>query len=91
MLWLWEQVKSKNLSVRGAEALANSKTEESSKLNSKKRKIDPQIKQMEDQLISALGTKVKLSYNKGKGRIVVKYYSDDDFERLFSILTKVKD
>jgi len=91
MLWLWEQIKSKNLSVRGAEALANSKIDKSSKSDSKKRKIDPQIKQMEDQLISALGTKVKLSYNKGKGRIVVNYYSDDDFERLFSILTKDKD
>lgn len=91
MLWLWEQIKTKNLSVRGAEALAHSKTEESSKLDSKKRNIDPQIKEMEDQLISALGTKVKLSYNKGKGRIVVNYYSDDDFERLFSILTKTRD
>lgn len=91
MLWLWDQIKTKNLSVRGAEALANSKIEESSKSDSKKRKIDPQIKQMEDQLISALGTKVKLSYNKGKGRIVVNYYSDDDFERLFSIFTKIKD
>lgn len=90
MLWLWKQIKAKNLSVRGAETLANFKAEESSKSGSKKQKTDPRIKQLEDQLISALGTKVKLSYNKGKGKITVNYYSDDDFERLFSILTSSK-
>jgi len=91
MIWLWEQIKSKSLSVRGAEALASSKNEDNQKSEAKKKTSDPRIKQLEDQLISALGTKVKLSYNKGKGRIIVNYYSDDDFERLFSILTKLKD
>ena len=90
-VWLWEQIKSKNLSVRGAESLANYKINTSNKTEPKKSNVDPRIKQLEDQLISALGTKVKLSYNKGKGRIIVNYFSDDDFERIFSILTKIKD
>ncbi len=50
-------------------------------------KIDPRIKHLEDELISALGTKVKLTYQKGSGKIIVNYFSDDDFDRIFSILT----
>lgn len=87
MKWLWQQIIDKNLSVRSAESLAQSKTEGKVKTKVIKTKIDPQIKQLEDQLISALGTKVKLSYSKGGGKIIVSYYSNDDFERIFSILT----
>ena len=87
MKWLWQQILDKNLSVRSAEALAQSKTDDKVKTKVIKAKIDPQIKQLEDQLISALGTKVKLTYSKGSGKIIVSYYSDDDFERIFTILT----
>jgi len=87
MKWLWQQIITKNLSVRSAENIAQVKTEEKSNTKLSSKKIDPRLKQFEDQLISALGTKVKLSYSKGKGKIVVNYYSDDDFERIFTILT----
>lgn len=90
MEWLWQQIIDKNLSVRSAETLAQSKTENKVKTKIIKTKVDPRIRQLEDQLISALGTKVKISYSKGSGKIVVSYYSDDDFERIFSILTSSK-
>jgi len=90
MKWLWQQIVTKNLSVRGAETIAQAKNEISKK-SKLSRKVDPRIKHLEDELISALGTKVKLSYNKGSGKIVVNYYSDDDFERLFTLLTSPKD
>lgn len=91
MSWLWKQIIDKNLSVRGAENIAQAKVEEISPKKSIKTKIDPRIKHLEDELISALGTKVKLSYSKGSGKIIVNYYSDDDFERIFSLLTSSKD
>ena len=84
-----EKVKfiNKNLSVRGAEKLAKTKTDAKSVFKTRKKGSDPRIKHLEDELISALGTKVKLTYQKGSGKIIVNYFSDDDFERIFSLLT----
>ncbi len=91
MVKLWQQITKENLSVRGAEALAKSYTSQKSTNSQRKKEIDPRIKHLEDELISALGTKVKLTYNKGSGKIIVNYFSDDDFERIFSLLTESKD
>ncbi len=91
MVKLWQQTLKKNLSVRGAETLAKSYTSYKSEISQRKKEIDPRIKHLEDELISALGTKVKLTYQKGSGKIIVNYYSDDDFERIFSLLTDNKD
>jgi ParB family chromosome partitioning protein len=87
MVKLWQQIIHNNLSVRGAESLANTTTIKKSKAIPIKKEINLRIKQLEDKLISHLGTKVKLTYHKGSGKIVVNYFSDDDFERIFSILT----
>jgi len=91
MIKLWRQIITKNLSVRGAEAFAKSEVSQKSANSKRKNEIDPRIKHLEDELISALGTKVKLTYNKGTGKIVVNYFSDDDFERIFALLTEGKD
>lgn len=91
MVKLWQQTIKKNLSVRGAETLAKSYTSHKSEVSQRKREIDPRIKHLEDELISALGTKVKLTYHKGGGKIIVNYFSDDDFERIFSLLTCNRD
>lgn len=87
MVKLWQQIINKNLSVRGAEALAKSYAIRNLGVSQRKKEIDPRIKHLEDELISALGTKVKLTYQKGSGKIIVNYFSDDDFERIFSLLT----
>ena len=91
MVKLWQQTIRKNLSVRGTETLAKATTSSKSDFTTRKREIDPRIKHLEDELISALGTKVKLTYQKGSGKIIVNYFSDDDFERIFSLLTGNKD
>lgn len=84
---LWHQIIKQNLSVRGAETFAKSYLSVKSADSQRKIDIDPRIKHLEDELISALGTKVKLTYKKGSGKIIVDYFSDDDFERIFSLLT----
>ena len=91
MVKLWQQIIKESLSVRGAESLAKSYTNNKSKVSQRNTEIDPRIRHLEDELISALGTKVKLTYNKGTGKIVVNYFSDDDFERIFALLTDGKD
>ena len=70
------------------------KTEEEVKkvkqLNTKKKtpsKRDPYIVDLEDQLIRTLGTKVNLNIGDKKGKIEIEYYSDEDLQRIFEILT----
>jgi len=91
MVKMWQHIINKNLSVRGAETLAKSGIDQKSEVSLRKKEIDPRIKHLENELISALGTKVKLTYHKGSGKIIVNYFSDDDFERIYSILTGHED
>ncbi len=87
MVKLWQKILQNNLSVRGAESLANADVDKKIKAIPVKKEIDLRIKKLEDELISHLGTKIKLTYQKGSGKIVINYFSDDDFERIFAILT----
>ncbi|MFC1527608.1 ParB/RepB/Spo0J family partition protein [Candidatus Neomarinimicrobiota bacterium] len=91
MVKIWQHIINKNLSVRGAETLAKSSINQKSDSSLRKKEIDPRIKHLENELISALGTKVTLTYHKGSGKIIVDYFSDDDFERIYSILTSHED
>ena len=49
----------------------------------------PQIRSLENRLRAALGARVAInvSAKKGHGKIVVDFYSDDDFERIFTKMT----
>jgi ParB family chromosome partitioning protein len=48
---------------------------------------DGQVQRLEEDLRRALGTKVVLSRSRKGGRIVIEYYSDEEFNRLFERLT----
>lgn len=48
-------------------------------------KLPPVIADIEEKLRSLCGTKVKIIYNEGKGRIEIDYYNDDDLDRIFSL------
>lgn len=47
---------------------------------------DPNVNQLEEDLQRALGTRVQLKYRKGKGKLEICFFSDDDLERLLSLL-----
>ena len=48
----------------------------------------PEIVQIENDLISHLGTKVIIRKDKkGKGKIQIEFYSEDDLQRIVEILT----
>lgn len=57
-----------------------------SKKKSKKAK-DAQIKKLEEELRSYLGTKVEIQNQGEKGKIEIHYYSLDDFDRIHELLT----
>ena len=46
----------------------------------------PELLEIEQKLIDALGTKVKISGNAQKGRIEISFFSMDDLDRLIEVL-----
>lgn len=48
----------------------------------------PQLKAVEEELRQALGTKVKIIHGRKGGYIHIDYYSQDDLERIYKVITK---
>ncbi len=46
------------------------------------------VKGLEEDLAKTLGTKVEILYNKGKGSIAIRFYSDDDLTRIIEKIKK---
>ena len=51
-------------------------------------KTSPHLAALEQEFRNRLGTKVKLSHNNGKGKIVIPFTSHEEFERLRKMLCK---
>ena len=80
-----QAIRKQKLSVRRTESLIrNMNREKKSEVNPKV--VDPYLQRITDELKGSLSTQVRIIYNKGKGRIEIDYYSDDELERLSSTL-----
>jgi len=85
---LANQIIEKGLNVRDAEKLA-SMEDKKQKKNRKQKPADriaAEFKNLEDKLRSVYGTKVSLYDGNGKGKIVIEYYSDEEFDRIIDLL-----
>jgi len=80
---LFELIVNGNLTVRQTEDKVR---EVSVKSHKRISTIDPHIKELEEKLIEKFGTKVKISKSGDGGRIVLEYYSKEDFD---SIMEKI--
>ncbi|HET7290586.1 MAG TPA: ParB/RepB/Spo0J family partition protein [Thermodesulfobacteriota bacterium] len=78
-------IRKKKLSVRMTETLIRNMTRER-KSAVKPVSSDPYLERLADDIKGFLSTQVRIIYNKGKGRIEIDYYSDDELERLVSAL-----
>jgi ParB family chromosome partitioning protein len=85
---LFNEVVKKGLSVRALEKMMDSQKKKEGDKKEKRRIKHPQIKKMEDLLISILGTKVEIKHAGRGGKIEISYYSLDDFERIIEVLTE---
>jgi ParB family chromosome partitioning protein len=76
------------LSVRDTEALVSSLQNGTSPKAKKTggAKADVHITDLENRLKQTLGTQVSLRHRNGKGAITIKYFSDDDLERILGLL-----
>ncbi len=82
---LWERILNEGLSVREAEKLASEEDKPKKRKPAKKRK-DPNVTRVEEELKAALGTKVTINNTGNKGKIEIEYYSKDELERLIELL-----
>lgn len=90
---LFGKIVGETLSVRKAEELAKSLNEgrvqkKDKPADAKKDDRDPDIINIEQQFINALGTKVTLKGNLNTGSVVIDFFSRSDLDRIYDILTK---
>ncbi len=92
-----EQITRNQLSVRQTEKLANDLIEqkaagtwpETKTAPSTAKILDPNIRAALDEMAMALGTKVRLAAkSKTAGRLEIEYYSQDDLDRIYSVIVK---
>ena len=83
---LADAVVSRGLSVRQTEELVR-RLRDRPATTASARSTDGDIDRLEEELRRALGTKVSVARARKGGRIVIEYYSDEEFSRLFDRLT----
>ncbi|MGB9602181.1 MAG: ParB/RepB/Spo0J family partition protein [Verrucomicrobiia bacterium] len=85
-----EKVIKNSLNVRQTEELVDYlKSHSASAPNTKTKKFQPRdahIVDLEKKLMQKFGTKVTLHYRDGKGAVEIKYFSNDELERILSIV-----
>lgn len=84
---LVDAVISRGLSVRQTEELVRRLRERPAAISKSKARVDGEMERLEEDLRRALGTKVLLARSRKGGRIVIEYYSDEEFSRIFDRLT----
>lgn len=78
-----QTVLTKELNVRQTESLVKRLRGKKTSSPAKKAGLSPELKSLEDDLRSALGTKVRLKHNQsGKGSITIHYYSEEELNAL---------
>lgn len=87
---LFNRIVDNGLSVREAESMAtdlNKGIRPAAKKESTPKKKIPEILSVEQKFIDVFGTKVQIKGNINKGKIEITYYSPDDLDRIFEIVS----
>jgi ParB family chromosome partitioning protein len=87
----FRRIVEKGLSVRQAEQLASSlnhgsRAGQTQPTATAERRKDPHLQEVEQRLVEALGTKVKIVGTAAKGKVELFYFSQDDLDRLIEII-----
>lgn len=85
-LALAQEILERGLSVREAEARAAAISEGPSSRTEHVQEKPPHIKPLEARLAEKLGTRVHIIEGKRKGKLIIEFYSNDDFERILEII-----
>jgi ParB family chromosome partitioning protein len=86
-----QRIRAASLSVRQTEELVHrmlAPQDSENKEQAPKRIVDPNVRAAEEELQRALGARVMIRDNKGKGKIVIEYGSLEDFDRILEALNR---
>jgi len=95
LLVLFRRIVSEGLSVREAETEARMLSEQGKRVSSKRQSGAPktsagrktvELREIEERLVTKLGTKVVVTGSHRKGKIEISYFSLEDLERLVELL-----
>lgn len=83
-LFIFKEIKEKELSVRQTEALVRNLYRESGTVKkSSKSQLSPAYQRIEDKLASHFSTRVKLRHGRnGSGQIIIEYYSPEELNKV---------
>jgi ParB family chromosome partitioning protein len=87
-LYIFREIKEKNLSVRQTEALVRNLYKETGAVKkTSKNSLSPAYQRIEDNLASHFSTRVKLKNSRnGSGQIIIDYYSQEELNKLLGQL-----
>jgi ParB family chromosome partitioning protein len=82
----------KNLTVRQTESLVKRYLSEGKKENREKKEKEnrDEFLKIEENLQGIFGTKVRLVSNNKKGKIMIEYYSEDELDRLLTLIGMIE-
>ena len=83
---LAEKIGAEGLSVRETEKLLKEESTPAKRPAKRKAEKNADVKRVEEDLKTVLGTKVNLAMNGKKGKIEIEYYSREELERLIELL-----
>jgi ParB family transcriptional regulator, chromosome partitioning protein len=87
-LFLHNEIITKQLSVRQAEALAKELSKDKKINAAKSKELPPAYKRIQDNISSHLSTKVLLDRKaNGKGTLMIEFYNDGDLERIMEAMS----
>ncbi|MBD0332006.1 MAG: ParB/RepB/Spo0J family partition protein [Chitinophagaceae bacterium] len=82
-LFIFDEIRTKGLSVRQTENLVRNFYKQTENKKSKSSSLPSAYKKIEDKLASHFSTRVKLKHTKnGSGQITIEYYSDQELNKL---------
>jgi ParB family chromosome partitioning protein len=82
-----EKAAAQGMSVRQVEQMVQKMTQSREPKKATEPEVDPNVKAAIRELENALGTKVRIIERApGKGRIEIDYYSNDDLDRVYSVI-----
>jgi ParB family chromosome partitioning protein len=82
-----KRIVEKNLTVRDVEKIASQlKGKGDAKKHNNRKQKSPHVIELENNLESVLGTKVKITAGRKKGKIEIEYYSQEDLDRILEIM-----
>ena len=93
---IWKRIVERAESVRRVEELVAQLNLKKVSTNKKRKKTlrgirSADLKKIENDLISILGTKVSIFSKKKGGRIEITYFSDEDLDRILELFFEIED